>query len=189
MPNEFIAKKGLISNSNVQVTGSLRVTNGITASLQGSSSYAMESLSASYAPGTPSVSASYALSASYAPSTPSLSASVASTSSVAIRNGAFAYAQFTLVGPSMTVNTAYNCAVTRISLGLYGVKFNTPPSSGFYTVGYTGCSGSVALPNPTASLCAPFRQTATDFTMSLSSANAGLVRTDPRSGSVIVFGF
>lgn len=42
------------------------------------------SVSASYAPGSPSISASYALSASYAPGSPSISASYANTSSTAI---------------------------------------------------------------------------------------------------------
>lgn len=78
MPNEFVAKKGLISNSNIKVTGSLIATSGVTASLNGTSSWAFNSntaslatsssytLSASYAPGSPSVSASYSTSASYA---------------------------------------------------------------------------------------------------------------------------
>ena len=33
--NEFIAKKGLISQGNAQISGSLTVTNGITASISG----------------------------------------------------------------------------------------------------------------------------------------------------------
>ena len=69
MPNEFIAKKGLISIGNSQVTGSLTVTSGIIGSHSGStfgtSSWSVLSISASYAPGSPSASSSYATTASY----------------------------------------------------------------------------------------------------------------------------
>ena len=43
MANEFIARNGLISQNNSTVTGSLLVTNGITGSLLGSASYAINS--------------------------------------------------------------------------------------------------------------------------------------------------
>jgi hypothetical protein len=48
MPNEFIARNGLRAQNSSDITGSLRVTAGITGSLQGTASFA---LSASYAPG------------------------------------------------------------------------------------------------------------------------------------------
>jgi len=247
MPNEFVAKKGLISNSHVRVTGSVFVLGGI---LAGTSSYANDALSASYAPPSPSVSASYALSASYAPSSPSenitvsastanqsypvlfasstgsqtvqieagaspisinpalgtitnvnlvgtsswasssISSSVAFSSSVASLNGAFAYANFSLVGITMTANNLYNCTLTRISLGLYAVIFNRPASNGFYAVSFTGTSASVVLANtPTASVATPFKTTTTNFSMSIANANTAIVRADPISGSIIVFGF
>jgi hypothetical protein len=50
MANEFVAKNGLISQNNTTVTGSLIVTNGVTASLQGTASWATNALTASFAP-------------------------------------------------------------------------------------------------------------------------------------------
>ena len=43
MANEFIARNGLIAQNNSTITGSLTVTQGITGSLLGSSSYALNS--------------------------------------------------------------------------------------------------------------------------------------------------
>jgi hypothetical protein len=49
MPNEFIARNGLRAQNSSDITGSLRVSGGITGSLQGTASYATQALSASYA--------------------------------------------------------------------------------------------------------------------------------------------
>ena len=49
MPNEFIARNGLRAQNNSDITGSFRVSGGITGSLQGTASYATQALSASYA--------------------------------------------------------------------------------------------------------------------------------------------
>jgi hypothetical protein len=74
MSLEFTAKHGLISKNNSVISGSLIVTNGVTASLYGSSSY---STTASYAlnsgnviitGSTLPITSSYALTASYYPS-------------------------------------------------------------------------------------------------------------------------
>jgi hypothetical protein len=69
MAHEFIAKKGLISQGNAQVSGTLTVTNGITASLFGTASYAITSVTASYVTSSNIVgivsSASYTLTSSY----------------------------------------------------------------------------------------------------------------------------
>ena len=78
MANEFKIKNGYLSEGNSQITGSLNVSAGITGSLFGTSSYAVQALSASYV-STTVASASYALSASY--STTALSASYALTAS------------------------------------------------------------------------------------------------------------
>ena len=43
MANEFVARNGVFAQNNSQVTGSLIVTNGITGSLFGTSSYAVTS--------------------------------------------------------------------------------------------------------------------------------------------------
>lgn len=49
MPNEFIARNGLRAQNSSDITGSFRVSGGITGSLQGTASYATQALSASYA--------------------------------------------------------------------------------------------------------------------------------------------
>jgi hypothetical protein len=49
MPNELVARNGLIALNNSFVTGSLTVTNGITGSLLGTSSWAIQALTASSA--------------------------------------------------------------------------------------------------------------------------------------------
>jgi hypothetical protein len=72
MANEFVVKNGLISQKNSTITGSLIVTNGITGSLNGTSSWALNSLTASYVQTAQTasyvlqaVSASYALTSSF----------------------------------------------------------------------------------------------------------------------------
>jgi hypothetical protein len=50
MANEFVARKGLIVSGSTLITGSLNVTRGITGSLFGTSSWANNAISASWAP-------------------------------------------------------------------------------------------------------------------------------------------
>jgi hypothetical protein len=64
MANEFKIKNGYLSEGNSQITGSLNVSAGITGSLFGTSSYAIQALSSSYYGGSVT-SASYAATASY----------------------------------------------------------------------------------------------------------------------------
>jgi hypothetical protein len=73
MANEFVVKNGLISQKNSTITGSLIVTNGITGSLFGTSSWALNSITASFIENAQTasyvlqaVSASFATSASFA---------------------------------------------------------------------------------------------------------------------------
>ena len=66
MPNEFVARNGVIAQNNSQITGSLTVSNGITGSLFGTASFAT---TASFLNGSV-VSASYAATASFANSFP-----------------------------------------------------------------------------------------------------------------------
>jgi len=63
MPNEFVIKNGYFSQGNSNITGSLTVTGGVTASLQGTASYSTTAATASYI--LNAVSSSYALTASY----------------------------------------------------------------------------------------------------------------------------
>jgi hypothetical protein len=52
MANEFVARNGIIALDNSQITGSLNVSNGITGSLHGTASWALNSISASYFSGS-----------------------------------------------------------------------------------------------------------------------------------------
>jgi len=65
MANEFVARNGVIALDDSQITGSLIVTNGVTGSLFGTSSFAINALTASYADNVPAT-ASFATTASYA---------------------------------------------------------------------------------------------------------------------------
>ena len=47
MPNEFVARNGIIALNNSTITGSLNVTQGVTASLFGTASWASNSLTSS----------------------------------------------------------------------------------------------------------------------------------------------
>ena len=96
-------------DSEFSLTASLAITSSWSAvsissswvnsaSFSTSSSYSITSLSASYAPGNPSISASYALTASYAPSSPSISSSYALTASFAMNGGG---------GTSLTTGSTY----------------------------------------------------------------------------------
>lgn len=51
MPNEFVARNGIIALNNSIVTGSLTVTNGITGSLFGTASWSTNALTSSFVPG------------------------------------------------------------------------------------------------------------------------------------------
>ena len=83
MPNEFIARNGLIALNNTTITGSLNVTAGITGSLFGTASWAQNAVTSSYI--LSAVSASFATSASLAQTASyvlnAVSASFASTAS------------------------------------------------------------------------------------------------------------
>jgi hypothetical protein len=64
MANEFVIRNGFISLDNSQITGSLKVTQGVTASLFGTSSWAQNATTSSYI--VEAVSASFATTASLA---------------------------------------------------------------------------------------------------------------------------
>jgi hypothetical protein len=81
MANEFVARNGVIALNNSTVTGSLNVTAGITGSLQGTASWALNFITSSV---TNATSASFASTASYfitSSVTNATSASFASTAS------------------------------------------------------------------------------------------------------------
>jgi len=114
MANEFIARNGIFALSNSQVTGSLSVTNGITGSLFGTSSFAV---SASWAPvTTTAATASFVTSSNvYGPygSNSILSASFAVSASRAVTSSfaltsSFAPLYLPLTGGTINGNVTVN---------------------------------------------------------------------------------
>jgi hypothetical protein len=106
MPNGFVIDNGFNALSDSTVTGSLRVTNGITGSLQGTSSWASNAISSSYA--LNATSASYSLSstsASYALSSTSASYSLSSTSASYALNATSASYALNGTSASYSVNS------------------------------------------------------------------------------------
>jgi hypothetical protein len=102
MANEFKIKNGYLSEGNSQITGSLNVSAGITGSLFGTSSYAIQALSASYI--QTAQTASYVLSASYAVS--SSFSQTSQTSSYVLQAVSASYA-LTASYVSTTVSASY----------------------------------------------------------------------------------
>jgi hypothetical protein len=189
MANEFVAKNGLISQNNSTVTGSLTVTNGITGSLFGTSSWAQNALTASYVETAQTasyvlqaVSASYALSASYAPSSiPSgpwgisnssgvytyyatLSASIAASTSGQVIE-MFADVTATSVAPLKPNVTIQGNGHTYTYSGNTGDVFVTPPGSGTYTYYFNNININRA--NTATSTGAIFAGDGTGFTTAL----------------------
>ena len=126
MANEFIARKGLIVSGSTQLTGSLNVSRGITGSLFGTSSWASNVISASFA-----TTASFAVSASWAPS--------AGVSSIAIDS-------YTFTGngsvSNYTLDKAYDISSLTVTVG--GL---TQTSTIHYTLASTTLSFLVAPPS------------------------------------------
>jgi hypothetical protein len=116
MPNEFIARNGVIALNNSSITGSLGVTGGITGSLFGTSSWAFSSsvavsssftTSGSYAlSASNAFSASYSLSSSYV-----LSSSYALTSSYSVSSSYSATASLALTSSYLN-NLNQNLTIT-----------------------------------------------------------------------------
>jgi len=132
MPNEFVAKNGIIAQNNSVVSGSLVVTNGITGSLFGTSSQAVSaSYTATSSFGFNAVSASYAFTASSASN--SFSASYAQTSSFANN---FTVAN-TLTAQTLVVSTISSSVVYSSGSNIFGNSLsNTQVLTG--SVGITG---------------------------------------------------
>jgi len=149
MPNEFIARNGVIALANSTVSGSLSVTNSVSGSiftgsfignLTGTASYSNLALTASYVSGASSISASYALTSSFASTssfafTASFVASVVSssyalTASFAMNGGSGggtvlgATAQLTQTTPATTWSFAHNLGLTYPIITVYDSASN-----------------------------------------------------------------
>ena len=184
MANEFVAKKGLISQGNAQVSGSLVVTNGVTASLLGlhvgntigSASYAetaSSATSASWAPSNFNGSASYALTASFALNGGGGSSAGGSTYDVQINNsGSLSsaselvgskYGSFLVMPYTASLTSALPAAlVQQRDTRLRSYHATLYYSGSMYGVGYnvdTGFYNLIKISNPDAGLNAPFNAT------------------------------
>lgn len=94
MPNEFVARNGVIAQNNSQITGSLRVSGGITGSLFGTASFATSASTAQTASYVlNAVSASFAFTAS---SVNTLNQNVLITGSLTIGSGSIGSSENTL---------------------------------------------------------------------------------------------
>jgi hypothetical protein len=107
---------GFQINTNTTITGSLTVTAGVTASLYGTSSWAQNSLTASYYGGSV-ISSSYAATASYLSGTV-ISASYATTASFAVTASYVNISAITLINPIVQYydTTASILAGTTVTL-------------------------------------------------------------------------
>jgi hypothetical protein len=136
MANEFVVKNGLISQKNSTITGSLIVTNGITGSLNGTSSWALNSLTASFVQTAQTASyvqnaqtASYVLQA--------ISSSFASTASYitasnvvgTVTSASYALTASFLVGGA-TIDTG--SLVTTASFNAFTASYTTGSFTGSY---------------------------------------------------------
>ena len=129
MANEFIIKNGYHSHGNSEITGSLIVTNGITGSLFGTSSWAENAQTSSYV--LNAVSASYSTTSSYAQSgngtfSGSFSGSITapgSTTQVVYNNGGVlgANSGFVYSGSSVGIGTTSPSAKLQIASPASGV--------------------------------------------------------------------
>ena len=147
MANEFIIRKGFISLTDSQITGSLNVTAGITGSLLGTASFATTALSASYFSGSvvsssyasASTSASYALSSSYALNGGVTQILAGSNVTLSPSNG---LGQVTIIA-SLSGSTNYNT-----STGSYGSFYDTgsvAATSATFSTGLGALTGGIAV--------------------------------------------
>lgn len=98
-----------------------------------SASYALTATSASYAPGSPSISASYAVSASYAPGSPSISSSYATTASFALNGGGTSgpTTQSIFATQSLFATSSLSASITTAPTGTTYAVVLTAGNSGF----------------------------------------------------------
>jgi len=169
-------QKFLVDDNGVQITGSLIVTNGITGSLLGTSSYALSGLSSSYA--LNATSASYALnstSASYAFNATTASFAITASYVSASNVGGLNLSRINLG----TVTASVDTGTTSFSL----VSGSTP----LFSVSNTGViSGSALIVSTITASNALVTNTLSVETITATSASFGYVETI--SGSAVIIG-
>jgi len=141
MANEFVARNGVIALNNSTVTGSLNVTAGITGSLQGTASWALNFITSSV---TNATSASFASTASYfitSSVTNATSASLAATASYFITSSVTnaTSASFASTASYFITSSVTSASLAATSSNILGGAINYIP---FFS-GSTNLSSSV----------------------------------------------
>lgn len=153
---QFIARNGLIAQNNSEVTGSLKVTGGITGSLFGTASYASTSLSSSFA--LNATSSSFALSSSFSSQANSASfaitSSFATSSSFALNatSSSFATTASFATSSSFALSSSFSSQANSASFAISSSRavsssFTTTSSFALNAVTMTNVSGGF-VPTP-----------------------------------------
>ena len=180
-----------ITNLGVTNITSGSITGSFLGNTVGTSSWASNTVSASYG-----LSASYATTMSYVSNvllqtsssfaSSSVSASYLSGSTVG-PTSAFAWANWYQAGTTITTQAAYNATITRASAGLISVAFTNQPRNGNFSVEFSAVTQSNA--KRTGSVGWFYDKQVVGFTASFSQLGAPLVASDPVSGSFVVFSY
>ena len=91
-------------------------------------------------------------------------------------------------------NQSYNATISRTALGIYRCSFPISVGRVPYAVSILAATAStnalyIAATGPTGSIATVYNQTPTGFTMSFCIATAATTKTDPMSGSLVVFSY
>jgi len=179
MPNEFVARNGVIALNNSTVTGSLNVTSGITGSLFGTASWAVSS--------SFSLTASFALNAgASSPTSFTLSQTTPSTTWTVNHNLNNAYPSITIYDNNGYVIIPKNILANNANQTTVTFSY---PATGYATVvvaGTTVTTASYALTAATASYVV--NSISASFAATASSADLFNVRTSLTASNLLVSG-
>jgi hypothetical protein len=184
MPNEFVARNGVIALNNSTVTGSLNVTSGITGSLFGTASWAVSS--------SFSLTASFALNAgASSPTSFTLSQTTPSTTWTVNHNLNNAYPSITIYDNNGYVIIPKNILANNANQTTVTFSY---PATGYATVVVAGTSVTTASYALTATTASYFftssvtNATSTSYAATASSADSFNVRTSLTASNVLITG-
>ena len=179
MPNELVARNGLIALNNSFVTGSLNVSNGITGSLFGTAttaSYIQNAASASYA-----LTASYALNASTATSA-SFATNAANATSASFATNAANATSASIAANAVTASRALNANTAS-----FATQAANASSASFATNAANATSASYAIQASTASSADAFNVrgtlTATTLVVQTITSSVNFITGSTRFGN------
>ena len=187
MPNEFVARNGVIALNNSTVTGSLNVTSGITGSLFGTASWANNVISSSYA-----LTASFALNAgTAAPTSFTLNQTTPSTTWTVNHNLNNPYPSITIYDSNGYVLIPKNILSNNANQTTVTFSY---PATGYATVVVEGTAVTTASYALTAATASYFftssvtNATSASFTATASSADSFNVRTNFTASNALITG-